>query len=592
MPANSSSVCSARAQRSSDHGRYSAEPDFRAREVHLFEGGEGSGKSTQIKKLAERLAAEKLRAIVTREPGGSPGAEIIRHLVLSGMGKLLGPEAETLLFAAARDDHVRTVIQPALGQGTWVLCDRFSDSTRAYQGRLGQVSPDVLNAMQRVTIGDLKPDLTIILDIPVEVGLKRAAVRRGSGVPDRFEAENIQFHQDLRDAYRQIAAEDPQRCVLIDANADADTVAAQSLERLARSSVRRSDQGQFRMSARKTEPEMAVRHPRETADLFGHGGAEAALLNAYRSGRIPHAWLIGGPQGIGKATLAYRMARFVLANADPMKPSVQRAETLALDPSIRSRARSRRAPMAGYWCSSAASTIAVCCARSSPSTRHGRRFRSSDRPRRWAAGESASSIPSTNSIRTRPMRCSKILEEPPQRSLFLLVSHSPARALPTILSRCRKLPLRPLATGDVIRAAAHASGIASDDATLAEAADASEGSVSRALTLMGGDALKLQQRTAALLASLPRVDPRELHALGDALGTSDRVALAAFIDGIDRWIGEKLRTDDANANLPRLARLAEVWEKIVRAARDTELYNLERKPLVFSVFGMLAEATR
>jgi dTMP kinase len=189
-----------------------------------FEGGEGSGKSTQIKMLAERLAAAKLRAIVTREPGGSPGAEIIRHLVLSGMGKLLGPEAETLLFAAARDDHVHAVIQPALSQGTWVLCDRFSDSTRAYQGRLGQVSPDVLNAMQRVTIGNLKPDLTIILDIPVEVGLKRAAARRGSGTPDRFEAENIQFHQDLRDAYKQIAAEDPQRCVLIDANADAETV--------------------------------------------------------------------------------------------------------------------------------------------------------------------------------------------------------------------------------------------------------------------------------------------------------------------------------------------------------------------------------
>jgi dTMP kinase len=192
-----------------------------------FEGGEGSGKSTQIKMLAERLEAAKLRAIVTREPGGSPGAEIIRHLVLSGMGKLLGPEAETLLFAAARDDHVRTVIEPALGQGTWVLCDRFSDSTRAYQGRLGNVAPGVLNAMQRVTIGNLKPDLTIILDVPVDVGLKRAAARRGDGAPDRFESENIQFHQDLRDAFRQIAAEDPQRCVLIDATAGPDAVAAQ-----------------------------------------------------------------------------------------------------------------------------------------------------------------------------------------------------------------------------------------------------------------------------------------------------------------------------------------------------------------------------
>jgi dTMP kinase len=142
------------------------------------------------------------------------------------MGKLLGPEAETLLFAAARDDHVRTVIKPALNQGIWVLCDRFSDSTRAYQGRLGKVAPAVLNAMERVTIGDLKPDLTIILDVPVEVGMQRAAKRRGGGAPDRFEAEDLRFHQELRDAYRQIAAAEPQRCVLIDANADTSTVAA------------------------------------------------------------------------------------------------------------------------------------------------------------------------------------------------------------------------------------------------------------------------------------------------------------------------------------------------------------------------------
>jgi dTMP kinase len=200
-------------------------PSLRGRFI-TFEGGEGSGKSTQIRKLAERLDAAKLRAIVTREPGGSPGAEIIRHLVLSGMGKLLGPDAETLLFAAARDDHVHTVILPALEQGIWVLCDRFFDSTRAYQGQLGQVLPGLLNAMQRVTIGDLKPDLTIILDVPVEIGLQRAAARRGNAVADRFEAEDVKFHQDLREAYRQIAAEDPQRCVLIDATADPDTVAS------------------------------------------------------------------------------------------------------------------------------------------------------------------------------------------------------------------------------------------------------------------------------------------------------------------------------------------------------------------------------
>ncbi|MEA2896496.1 MAG: dTMP kinase [Bradyrhizobium sp.] len=191
-----------------------------------FEGGEGSGKSTQIKTLAERLNGAQLGTIVTREPGGSPGAEVIRHLLLSGMGKLLGPEAETLLFAAARDDHVHAVIKPALDQGIWVLCDRFSDSTRAYQGRLGKVDPGILNAMQRVTIGDLKPDLTIILDVPVEVGMQRAAARRGAAAPDRFEAEDVKFHEDLRDAYRQIAAAEPQRCVLVDANAAAGVVAA------------------------------------------------------------------------------------------------------------------------------------------------------------------------------------------------------------------------------------------------------------------------------------------------------------------------------------------------------------------------------
>jgi dTMP kinase len=191
-----------------------------------FEGGEGSGKSTQIKTLAERLNGAELRTIVTREPGGSPGAEIIRHILLSGMGKLLGPETETLLFTAARDDHVHAVIKPALDQGIWVLCDRFSDSTRAYQGKLGKVDPGVLNAMQRVTIGDLKPDLTIILDVPVDVGMNRAAARRGAGAPDRFEAEDLRFHEGLRDAYRQIAAAEPARCVLIDANAAAGIVAA------------------------------------------------------------------------------------------------------------------------------------------------------------------------------------------------------------------------------------------------------------------------------------------------------------------------------------------------------------------------------
>jgi len=191
-----------------------------------FEGGEGAGKSTQIRMLADRLDTAGTRVIVTREPGGSPGAEIIRHVVLSGVGKMFGPEAETLLFAAARDDHVHSVIAPALEQGIWVLCDRFSDSTRAYQGRLGNVSPELMNAMERVTIGHLKPDLTVILDLPVEIGMARAMARRGNDAPDRFESEGVTFHQGLRDAFRQIAADDPDRCAVIDASRDVTSVAS------------------------------------------------------------------------------------------------------------------------------------------------------------------------------------------------------------------------------------------------------------------------------------------------------------------------------------------------------------------------------
>jgi dTMP kinase len=190
-----------------------------------FEGGEGSGKSTQIQLLADRLNAAKLRTITTREPGGSAGAEIIRHLLLSGMAKAFGPETESLLFAAARDDHVSQVIEPALTQGTWVLCDRFTDSTRVYQGELGKVDPKLIRAMERVTIGNLKPDLTIILDVPVAIGMERALKRRGTAVPDRFEGEGVSFHEKLRDAYRKIAEGDPQRCALVDADADAKTVA-------------------------------------------------------------------------------------------------------------------------------------------------------------------------------------------------------------------------------------------------------------------------------------------------------------------------------------------------------------------------------
>jgi dTMP kinase len=193
-----------------------------------FEGGEGAGKSTQIARLLSRLKEEGVEAIATREPGGSPKAERIREKVLSGAARSLGPFAEALLFSAARIDHLRETIRPALTRGVFVLCDRFSDSTLAYQGALGQIDPGLMRTLERATIGDTRPDLTFILDVPAEIGLARAAERRrdaGQSV-DRFEGEGRDFHERLREAFLAIARDEPERCVVIDASREPDPVAA------------------------------------------------------------------------------------------------------------------------------------------------------------------------------------------------------------------------------------------------------------------------------------------------------------------------------------------------------------------------------
>jgi DNA polymerase-3 subunit delta' len=344
------------------------------------------------------------------------------------------------------------------------------------------------------------------------------------------------------------------------------------------------------MSKAETPP--SVPHPKETTGLFGHREAEMALLNAYRSGRIPHAWLIGGAQGIGKATLAYRMARFILTHPDPLASAVQRADSLNVDD---------KDPVARRIAAEAHGGLLV-LQRTANDKGVMRTVITVDETRETISffGSTAAAegwrvciVDTVDELNPNAANALlKILEEPPRRSLFLLVSHAPGRVLPTILSRCRRLPLRPLETSDVVQAASRATGLSSNDPSLLEACETAEGSVARALTLLGGDAVKLHHKTAALLATLPRVDPRELHALGEALGGSDKVALATFVDSVERWVSARLRAENPNAELPRLARLAEVWEKINRAARDTAEYNLERKPLVFSVFGMLAEATQ
>ncbi len=193
-----------------------------------FEGGEGAGKSTHVALLGERLRTLGIRTVLTREPGGSPGAEIMRYVLLSGAARPLGPNAEAVLFAAARDDHLNTLIRPALVQGKWVVCDRFADSTRIYQGVAGNVDTITIRAMERIIVGKTKPDLTFILDVPAKEGMCRADNRRGADGPaDRFEGEALTFHERLRDGFLTLAANEPDRCVLIDATTSKDEVADQ-----------------------------------------------------------------------------------------------------------------------------------------------------------------------------------------------------------------------------------------------------------------------------------------------------------------------------------------------------------------------------
>lgn len=191
-----------------------------------FEGGEGAGKSSQVAHLAERLRGRGLEVVVTREPGGSPGAECVRHVLLAGAGEVFGPLAEACLFAAARADHVDATIRPALRRKAWVVCDRFYDSARVYQGG-GGVDPAMLRLLEEIAVDEVRPDLTVLLDVPVEVGLARAGLRRGEGDADRFEREDAAIHEARRRAFLDLAAAEPDRFVVIDATQPPSVVAAQ-----------------------------------------------------------------------------------------------------------------------------------------------------------------------------------------------------------------------------------------------------------------------------------------------------------------------------------------------------------------------------
>jgi dTMP kinase len=189
-----------------------------------FEGGEGTGKTTQVRRLADWLRGKRRDVVTTREPGGTPEADNIRKLLVEGEPGRWPPLAETLLFYAARDEHLERLIRPALSQGRWVVCDRFMDSTMAYQGYARGLGRELIESLDNSVIGATRPDLTLILDLPVATGLGRADAR--GGAERRFEQADIAFHQKLREAYLEIAKREPQRCRVIDASGTQDSVEA------------------------------------------------------------------------------------------------------------------------------------------------------------------------------------------------------------------------------------------------------------------------------------------------------------------------------------------------------------------------------
>jgi dTMP kinase len=189
-----------------------------------FEGGEGAGKTTQARLLVERLRALGVDVLQTREPGGSPGAEEIRGIAVSGEADRWSARTETLLMYAARSDHLERTIRPALVEGRWVVCDRFADSSRVYQGAGGGAAESLIEALDEAVVNGDQPDLTLVFDLPVEVGLDRAF---GRGLFEtRFESKGLAFHQKLRDGFLEVAKRHPERCVVIDATGEVEEVSA------------------------------------------------------------------------------------------------------------------------------------------------------------------------------------------------------------------------------------------------------------------------------------------------------------------------------------------------------------------------------
>jgi DNA polymerase-3 subunit delta' len=331
-------------------------------------------------------------------------------------------------------------------------------------------------------------------------------------------------------------------------------------------------------------------HPRETMGFAGHATAERTFLDGYRAGRMPHAWIIGGPEGVGKATLAWRVARFLLANPDPHSASVQRAQTLDVDPAC---AAARQI--------AALSSSDIALLRRQWNEKVKKLYteirvdevRVAMRIFQHAAGGSGWRIAIIDSAdelnRNAANALLKIIEEPPARSLFLLIAHRPGRILPTIRSRCRLLMLEPLSDQDVVGAMAALNLDHSRD-QVERAASRAGGSVKEALRLLESESGRFDDKIRNVLKRLPQVDWQEIHALGDAVaGRDNEAAYESLMANVFSFLDRSVR-EGAERGPARLQPYAEAWEKVREAARETEVLNLDKRPLILSIFADLAAA--
>lgn len=335
-------------------------------------------------------------------------------------------------------------------------------------------------------------------------------------------------------------------------------------------------------------------HPRETMTLYGQSRAEATLLDAYRSGRLPHAWILGGPEGIGKATLAWRFARFLLANPDPDAPAVRDARDLSVDPAH---------PVANRVAKGSHGDVALLRREwDAKGKKHFTAIRVDDvRAAQTLFQRSASAqgyrvaiVDSAEDLNANAANALlKQVEEPPARALFLIVAHRPGLVMPTIRSRCARLlldPLTPAAIGRAISALGEPWS-EHDPADVAQAADHADGSIRKALASLDPQARGFSAMIDAMLAQLPRVDLAQAHRLADLVaprGTEARFEV--MLDAVRRWLDDRLRRPGATPRM--LAPYAAVWEKLRAAAAQAEAYNLDRRPLVLALVRDLAEAER